>query len=264
MDFDKTSPSSARIYDYLIGGTHNFEVDRVVGRQIEQTMPIAAQSARLNRMFLSYAAQQLVAAGFRCYIDLASGLPTEGALHEFVPSDARVIYNDRDPEVVAYSREIIGDRPHIRFIQAQLEEIDTILAAIDQFSGGERRVGLCLIGVVYFIDDESLARIFQRLYEWAAPGSLLVLTSFDYLANDEASRKMKAAYESGTGLRFYPRPQETMLQLVTPWQPYPAAPAPFNQGFQPIENFVESEIGTAVANRASRGRLGYAGLLHHP
>lgn len=264
MDFDKTRPSSARIYDYLIGGTHNFEVDQVVGRQIEQTLPLAAQSARLNRMFLSYAAQQLIAAGFGCYIDLASGLPTEGALHEFVPPSAKVIYNDYDPEVVAYSRQIIGDQPHICYIQNRLEDLDPILEAVDQFSGGERRVGLCLIGVVYFIDDESLVRIFQQLYDWSAPGSLLVLTSFDYLANDEAFQKMKAAYESSTGLRFYPRSQAAMMQLVAPWQPYPVAPAPFNQGFRPIEDFVEAEIGTAVANRASRGKLGYAGLLHHP
>lgn len=257
MEFDTGRASSARIYDYLIGGTHNFEADRIVARQIAASMPHMAQAARLNRLFLGYAARQLGEAAFTCYIDLATGLPTEGALHEFVPRTARILYNDIDPEAVAYGRQIVDGWTNIRYIQADIRDTDSVLAAAADFFGPERRVGLCMLSTAHFLDDDSLRHIFERLYAWAAPGSQLALSSVDYHSEDEGARQAGQTYRQQTGLQGYARSAEHMLQLVGAWQPY-------QEGLQPLEKYAEATIGTTVTLETRRGKLGYGGILIHP
>lgn len=257
MAFDETKPSSARIYDYLIGGTHNFEADRVVGRHIAEKYPFYAQGARLNRWLLSYAAAQLVRSGLNCFIDFATGLPTEGALHEHVPETAKVLYNDYDPEVVAYSREILGNQSNIHYQQARIEHIDHILPAAEHLFGDERRVGMIMIGVVYFIDDESLSRVFQRLYEWSAPGSQIVVTTFVADMNNEAAQETKRLYEQSTGLSLYARSPSELQDLLGPWQPQ-------GNGFQPLEDFAEPVIQNKLVMDHVRGQIGYGGFFTRP
>lgn len=257
MEFDTSKASSARVYDYLIGGTHNFEADQIVARQIAVSMPHMAQAARLNRLFLGYAARQLAEAEFTCYIDLSTGLPTEGALHEFVPSSARILYNDIDPEAVAYGRQIVDDWANIRYIQADIRDTDSVLDAAADFFGPERRVGLCLLLTAHFLDDDSLRHIFERLYAWAAPGSQIALSSVDYQSEDEGAKKASQTYRQQTGLQGFARSAEQMLQLVGPWQPY-------RDGLQPLENHAEANLGATVTLERRRGKLGYGGILIHP
>ena len=257
MEFDTSKASSARVYDYLIGGTHNFEADRAVARYIAESMPHMAQAARLNRLFLGYAARRLAEADFQCYIDLATGLPTEGALHEFMPQSAKILYNDIDPEAVAYGRQIVSDWPNIRYIQADIRNMDVVLAAAEDFFGAERRIGACLLSTAHFLDDDALKHIFQRLYDWSAPGSQLVVSSVDYEAESEASRQAIKVYQQQTGLQGFTRSAAHMLQLAEPWQPY-------HGGLQPLEDHAEAEIGATVTVDARRGKLGYGGILLHP
>lgn len=253
MTSEPTTPNVARIYDYLIGGTHNFAIDRVAGDQVAENVPFAVQAMRLNRLFLEYAVEDMVAAKLNAFIDLASGLPTEGSVHERAPETAKIVYNDHDPEVVAYSRGILGDRPNIFYVEAKIEDIETILAAAERTIGAERRVGICVIGVVYFIDDEALRHVFQRLYEWAAPGSLLALSSFEMSETDPGWQRTQEMYKR-IGTQFYPRTPAHLLELAGDWQPY-------KNGLQRLEDIVEAELQTTLAFDFDRGKLGYAGLL---
>ena len=83
---DTTKPCPARIYDYWLGGTHNFPVDRAVGKQMEKSLPFVMQALNLNRWFVEHAGKTMTKQGIANFLDLGAGLPTEGALHTTVPA----------------------------------------------------------------------------------------------------------------------------------------------------------------------------------
>lgn len=256
MDQEPTTPNVARVYDYLLGGNHNFAADRASGDWLIADNPLVVQRARLNPLFLEYVVEDMVEAGLSSFLDLATGLPTEGAVHERVPESARIVYNDHDPDVVAYSRQIIGDRPNIRYVESKIENIETILAVAEDAFGSDRRVGISLIGVVYFIGDESLRHVFQRLYKWAAPGSLLAVTTFQD-ENRESSWTQGREMYRRMGTEVYPRHPTELLELTGGWEPY-------KQGFQGLEDIVERELQRTLAFDTDRGQLGYGGVLVRP
>lgn len=255
---DTTRPSIARIYDHWLGGTHNFEVDRAAGKQAAQSLPFVMQSLYLNRWFVGYAGQQLTQAKITHFLDLGAGLPTEGSLHEAVPETAKVLYDDFDPDTVAYAKQILrderGNPGNIEYVQGRIEEIEPILTATDQFFGSRQPVGICMIAVAYFIDDDSLRRAYQRLYEWAAPGSMLAVSSAEIHADNPTLPDAIRAYEQRTGAKVYLRPAAGLAQLLGPWQP-------IDGGFKPFEAYAEADLGTNVVRPDFRGRVGYAGFF---
>ena len=110
-DIDTTRPSAARIYDYLLGGVHNFPVDRVVADRAVAASPEIPLGARTNRAFLRRAVHHMIGAGVRQFLDIGAGIPTAGNTHE-VAAEAhpgcRVVYVDNDPIAVAHSRAILS------------------------------------------------------------------------------------------------------------------------------------------------------------
>lgn len=253
MEIDPTRPNASRIYDYLLGGDHNFPPDQAVAEQLLAAIPELAQGMWLNRVFMHAAAAQLARLNFSCYLDLASGLPTQGYLHEHVPASAKVLYNDIDPATVAYGQQILGDRRHVRYVQSDLRQIETVLATADEFFAGERRVGICLIGVAYFIADEPLRHVLQQLYAWAAPGSQLAISMFDIDRGHAAAQQMLATYER-LGTPLYPRTVAHTLDLAAPWQPSGA-------GLRPLESYAEADLQRTVISDRQRGKMGFGGLL---
>ena len=106
---DASVPSAGRIYDYMLGGHHNFEVDRQAANMIMQLAPFVQKFVRLQRWCLQDLAHELtVVRGYDTILDFASGLPTQDHLHFVVPKGTKVIYSDYDPVVVEYAREILG------------------------------------------------------------------------------------------------------------------------------------------------------------
>src|SRR5688572_25790244 len=109
IDIDR--PSAARVYDYYLGGTHNFAVDREMAEKSFIIAPNGRRAARLNRAFLRRAVRFCVARGVRQFLDIGSGIPTLGNVHEVARAaapDARVVYVDLDPVAVAHSRAILA------------------------------------------------------------------------------------------------------------------------------------------------------------
>lgn len=262
MDIDTNKPSIARIYDYWLGGTHNFPVDRAIGKEAERSpLPFVMQGINLNRWFIGYAGRTMVQASIAHFLDLGAGLPTEGALHESVPKTSKILYNDFEPDTVTYARHILreehGDPANIEYVEARIQDIDVILSAADRLFGPTRVVGICMIGVVWFIDDDSLRRIFQRLYDWSAPGSILALSSGEVPPENTAQLEVIETYEQRTGVKLYFRPAAQLASLLGPWQP-------LEGGFSPFEAYAEADLGTTVVRPDFRGKVGYAGFFTHP
>jgi hypothetical protein len=213
---EPTKPNISRIYDYVLGGHHNFEIDRMAAQQIMKLFPSYPRWARLNRWFLQMVAEQWATEGHQYIIDLGSGMPTQGHFHTAMPS-AKVLYADNDPVTVAFAREVLGDNPSIVYLQADVREPAPILEAAEQLFGGQRRVAIGCIGIAYFIDDESLARLMRALHDWAAPGSILALTQTYGDFTTEKAQTMADLFKR-SGSEAFLRDEATLRQIVTPWR----------------------------------------------
>jgi len=181
-DIDVTRPSAARVYDYFLGGAHNFEVDRQLAEQIASLTPNLAQTMRANRSFLRRAVRYLVNEGIEQFLDIGSGIPTVGNVHEVAQDahpDVRVVYVDVDPVAVAQSRAILDGNKHTGVLQADVREPERILAeAVDLgLVDLSRPLAVLLAGVLHFIPDaDDPQGIAERLRAATVPGSFLLVS----------------------------------------------------------------------------------------
>ena len=180
---DPTKPSIARVYDYWLGGTNNLAADRELGRRMETLDPRIPASCKANRAFLGRAVRFLaLQAGIGQFIDIGSGIPTAGNVHEVAQRaapDARVVYADRDPVAVAEGRELLAGNNRATVIRADLRDPAAILSHRDagRLIDFDEPVGLILVAVLHFITDaQDPYGIVARLRDAAAPGSYLVVS----------------------------------------------------------------------------------------
>ncbi len=177
---DTTKPSSGRIYDYILGGNHNFEVDRQAADYLISQMPFLTKICLLQRWTLRDIAVELTQRrGYDVIIDFASGLPTSDHIHPNVPKGTTVIYSDFDPVVVEYARDILQNTPDVYFFEADAREPEELLnrPEVLKILGDRRRVGFVLWGVPVFLRDEEISHSLRVLYDWAAPGSCLAINA---------------------------------------------------------------------------------------
>jgi hypothetical protein len=182
---DVTRPGIARVYDYLLGGKDNFAADRELVRLALQIAPDARGVARANRQFLQRVVRHLAAeAGIRQFLDIGSGLPTQGNVHEIAQTadpDARVVYVDNDPIVLAHARALLADSASTIVVQADarrpMDLIDN--SVVREFIDFDRPVALLLFAILHhFNDDEDPGGVTARLRDALAPGSYLALSHF--------------------------------------------------------------------------------------
>src|SRR5688572_15286219 len=123
--------TAARIYDYYLGGVHNFSADRAAAQQVTSVFPFIPTAARANRAFLGRAVRVLVAAGVRQFLDIGSGIPTVGNVHEIaqaVAPDARVAYVDIDPVAVSEGQELLAGNDRAVALLGDLRDPQAVLA----------------------------------------------------------------------------------------------------------------------------------------
>jgi hypothetical protein len=182
---DPTKPNIARVYDFQLGGKDNYAIDREVGRQILQLVPEAPMIVGANRAFLRRAVRHLITeAGIRQFVDIGSGLPTQGNVHEVAQEahpGTRVVYVDNDPVVLVHARALLDTSEATKVIKADLRRPDEILRApeLQGFIDFGKPVGLLLIAILHHInDDEAPEDITVRLRDALVPGSYLVISHF--------------------------------------------------------------------------------------
>ncbi|TMR31186.1 hypothetical protein ETD85_26870 [Nonomuraea zeae] len=169
------------MYDYMLGGKDNFAVDRLAIDQLAELIPEAVPLARANRAFLQRAVRYVAAAGVRQFLDLGSGLPTQGSAHEVAP-EAGVVYVDHDPVVAAHARALLespapGVASRAAFVEADLLDPDEVLAQAGRFLDLDRPVGILLVSILHFLPDAAgPQRAVAELRRRVAPGSHLVIS----------------------------------------------------------------------------------------
>jgi hypothetical protein len=216
---DASKPNAGRIYDYVLGGTHNFEVDRLAAQQILKIVPDFPEIARIIRWFLGEAVRLLAADGFTLFVDFASGLPTIDHIHKITPAGTKVIYSDIDPVTVAYGQEIIKDVPGARYVACEAGRPEALLDSpvVRDLFGTSRRVAVGFNGIAYFLPDEQITHALQSLHAWAAPGSRLFLCDFDFTdPTPEIERGMQMYARMGQPVFF--RPLAKLQEMVKPWR----------------------------------------------
>jgi hypothetical protein len=178
---DTQKANAARVYDYWLGGTHNFRADQDAARALIAVEPAVRDMARANRAFLGRAVRFLARSGVRQFLDIGSGIPTERNVHEVAGQAApgsRVLYADIDPVAVAHSTEILAGRRDAAVIQADLLDPGEILGHPEtrQLIDFTQPVGLLLLAVLHMIPDSAdPERSVAVLREALAPGSFLVI-----------------------------------------------------------------------------------------
>ncbi len=177
---DVTRPSVARMYDYYLGGSHNFEADRAAAKQVEQIYPSVAQGAQANRSFLRRAVRHLVAEGVDQFLDLGSGIPTVGNVHEIAQHDnpnARVVYVDFEPVAVSHSNALLADNPNATAVLADLRSPAAVLAGAREVLDFDRPVAVLIVAALHFVPDSDDPYGSVAEYLAAFPsGSYLVIT----------------------------------------------------------------------------------------
>lgn len=179
QDIDLERPSVARVYDYLLGGAHNFAVDRAVADHALEAMPSVRQVARTNRALLRRMVRHLLDLGVRQFLDLGSGIPAAGNVHEIahrVDPDAKVVYVDVDPVAVAHGRTILADVPNAIALQADVREPKTVLesAGVRELLDFEQPVAVLMVAVLHFVPDSDDPRgIIADYLDPLVPGSYL-------------------------------------------------------------------------------------------
>ena len=218
---DVTVPNAARMYDYALGGYHNFAADREAVARVEQTFPGAGLIAHANRRFLGRAVRWLTGVGIRQFLDIGSGIPTLGNVHEIAEQAApqsRVMYVDIDPVAVAHSRAILAGHPRVDVLRADLRQPASIVSdpAVTELLDFVEPVAVVLSAVVHFIpDDDDPLAILAELRDAIVAGSYIVLshgTPAPVLASDLDS--LRQVYRQ-TPTPLHMRTQEQLAQLLT-------------------------------------------------
>ncbi|MER5843909.1 SAM-dependent methyltransferase [Streptomyces prasinus] len=183
---DITVPSVSRMYDYYLGGSHNFEVDREAARRAMEFLPGLPKIMQANRAFLRRAVRFAAGEGVTQFLDIGSGIPTFGNVHEVARAavaGARVVYVDHDPVAVAHSQAVLGGDENAAVVAADLRKPREILESheVGRLIDLDRPVALLLVAVLHFLEDgDDPYEAVAELRDTLAPGSMLMLTHASY------------------------------------------------------------------------------------
>jgi len=235
-----TVPNAARMYDYSLGGYHNFAVDREFVDRAEKLMPGASWGSHANRAFVGRSVRWLVEVGIRQFLDIGSGIPTLGNVHQIAQQaapESRVLYVDIDPVAVAHSRALLAGNPRAEVIQGDVRAAAEIVYHPDvvRLLDFSRPVAVLLNAVLHFVPDaDDPADLVAQLCESLVSGSYLTITHATPIPALSAEQDdLRALYESTpTSLHYRTKDQvvamlagfelvEPGLVNVTDWRPDP-------------------------------------------
>ncbi|WP_158893521.1 SAM-dependent methyltransferase [Amycolatopsis anabasis] len=193
---DTMTPSSARTYDFLLGGAHNFEADRAAAAHAEKIMPGIRDVARLNRAFLHRTVQFMMAEGIRQFLDIGSGIPTGGNVHqvaEGIDPDCRVLYVDRDPIAVAHSELLLAANDRAAIVHADFGDPERIFSSPEarRLLNLDEPVGVLMVALLHWIPDEYGLPALLAEYRARVPaGSYLAIS---HLTSEQQTGEIDSA-----------------------------------------------------------------------
>ncbi|MFE8947944.1 SAM-dependent methyltransferase [Streptomyces sp. NPDC007856] len=203
VHIDTSKPHPARIYDYLLGGKDNYEVDQLAGDQLAAAAPEVWISVRANRAFLHRAVRYVIDSGVRQILDIGTGLPTSPNVHEVAQElapDARVAYVDNDPIVKAHGDALLSRAGTTSIVLADLRDPQSVIdhPEVRRIIDFDRPVALFLVAILHFIrDTDEPERIVATLRDALPAGSFLVLShATGDFADDRSAAE--AVYNSAT------------------------------------------------------------------
>jgi hypothetical protein len=213
---DLERPSVARMCDYFLGGAHNFAVDRQLAEAITGITPAVADTIRAHRAFLRRAVRFLVDAGITQFLDIGSGIPTVGTVHDIARRTdpaTRVVYVDIDPIAVSHSRVILAGDPRTAVIQADARDTDRILGDPEatQVLDLDQPVAVLLIGVLDYVPDaHDPVGIVDRLQASVSRGSYFAMVNAT--RDNQPDEVLEAQKLLGrTGTPIHPRSRSELL-----------------------------------------------------
>jgi hypothetical protein len=228
---DPSKPSPARMYDYMLGGKHNFPVDREATERIRARAPDLEDAAWVNRAFHQRTARWIAAEqDVRQFVDIGSGLPTQGNTHGIVQKvtpGAHVVYVDIDPMVRAYASELLADDGTTAIITADLRQPDTVLndPELRRLIDFDEPVGLMMTAVLHFVGDDADPWALVARYVGAlTPGSYLALSHATYDRLPPALVRASTEEYAQATPDWRPRPRAEVerffegLQIVPPYK----------------------------------------------
>jgi hypothetical protein len=257
-EVDPDTPSPARIYDFWLGGSHNFAADREVGRRAAEAVPQLPIAARANRAFLGRVVHHLVAdLGVDQLLDLGSGVPTAGNVHEVAKAanpEARVVYVDLDPVAIAHARALLEDVDGCEGILADLRNPASVLdhpllrTTLDR----ERPIAVMMFAVLHFIPDDASPELIVRDYvESVADGSYLAIShGVPDIVDPGAQLDAARSYAARTGIPFIARTPDEIGRLLCDLEPVPPGLVPID-GWRP-EPLVEPRANPLVYGGLAR------------
>jgi SAM-dependent methyltransferase len=262
--FDPLTPSTARMYDYYLGGNHNFAADREAAEKVLATAPEIRLVAIENRAFLGRVVRFLAGAGIRQFIDIGTGLPTRGNVPEVAQAaapGARVACVDHDPVVCAHARALVGDDGEVAVIEAAMEQPSVILGhpGLTGLIDFSEPVAVLFFSVLHFADDA--ASIVAAFRAAMAPGSYLALSHATSDSRPAEAQAVERIYRATT-TNIHARTRSEVLALlpgglepVEPglvwgplWRPSPEAD-PASPGADPAGDPESANMYAVVARK---------------
>jgi SAM-dependent methyltransferase len=258
---DTSRASIARVYDAFLGGKDNFEVDREVLRGVQAAAPQAQDLAKSNRNFLIRACRFLAGqAGMTQYLDCGSGLPTAENTHQIVQRiqpEAKVLYIDNDPVVLAHGRALLEENENTLFVSADIFDPDEVLGLdeVRSFLDFSQPIAVIQNGTLHHYIGTEGAQIMQKYVDAVVPGSYTVVSHFfnpETPEHSEVARKMEEKFihsPMGSGrfrtraelMEFFPDQElvEPGLVLCDDWWPDGPRIKPLNQ----VEECIVGAVG---------------------
>jgi hypothetical protein len=259
---DIERPSAARMYDYFLGGSHNFLADRKLAEEYMRVLPEMPVIARAQRGVLHRAVRFMVESGIDQFLDLGSGMPTTGNVHEIaqaVNPEVRTVYVDVDPVAVAHGRALLRDEEgHTGVVHADLRDPDYVLSRpeVGELLDLSRPVGVLMIAVLHFVGDEDdPVGVVGAYRNVTAPGSFLAITHATSDYRPTMAKNAEQVYQRASHQMHYRTKREiaallTGYDLVEPglvdmirWRPEPDA------GPDPLGGDVSRYSGYAAVGR---------------
>lgn len=223
---DTSVPNVARIFDYLAGGTTNFEVDRLAAEAMLGLIPSIGKWIRLRRAFIQEAASRLHAEGFRQFIDFGSGMPADDHIHAFAP-EARIVFSDINPVAVSYGQTVFAEQDHLAYLRADVRDAESVflMPEVRRLIHPHEPVAIGLNALMLFLSPADSRRMMARLHAWAPAGSKVFM-----VFQTRGDKEMPEAYDRfrhmcrSAGLPIEMYTYDQYVEMIAPWQPQAITP----------------------------------------